>query len=172
MPNPSSNNLNEELNTAKQVQPENVGALTRAQLTPEAAPAAEGHDVPGHDHGDDADEPAGHDHGDHDGHDHGPAGRRIAFSKEPLEVTHLFCRVGSDALYGLVAAAGALAAVPTNPRRRDLVHFAPCSRAKRHRVEQTANQFRQHRRLATRYDQLGPSFKAFSYARIVSRHLD
>ncbi|WP_210521865.1 heavy metal translocating P-type ATPase [Hymenobacter terricola] len=64
MPDPSSDNLHEELNTAKQVQPENVGALTRSQLTPEAATEPEGHDVPGHDH----DEHAGHDH------DHGPAG--------------------------------------------------------------------------------------------------
>ncbi|MDO7854408.1 heavy metal translocating P-type ATPase [Hymenobacter convexus] len=72
MPDPSSDNLNEELNTAKQVQPENVGALTRTQLTPEAATAPEGHDVPGHDH-DESDEHAGHDHGDHDDHDHGPA---------------------------------------------------------------------------------------------------
>ena len=38
------------MNTAKQVQPENVGALTREQLTPEAATSPEGHDVPGHDH--------------------------------------------------------------------------------------------------------------------------
>jgi Cd2+/Zn2+-exporting ATPase len=92
MPDPSSDNLNEELNTAKQVQPENVGALTRAQLTPEAATAPEGHDVPGHDHEADhaghnhpagkrvvdkgnaaADEHAGHDHGSGDDHDHGPA---------------------------------------------------------------------------------------------------
>ena len=65
MPDASSDNLSEELNTAKQVQPENVGALTRAQLTPEAAAAPQGHDVPGHDH-------AGHSHDD--GHDHGPAG--------------------------------------------------------------------------------------------------
>jgi len=77
MPDPSSDNLNEELNTAKQVQPENVGALTRAQLTPQAAAEPQGHDVPGHDHashdhGDESDE-HGHDHGDHD-HDHGPAG--------------------------------------------------------------------------------------------------
>ncbi|MGI4759831.1 MAG: heavy metal translocating P-type ATPase [Janthinobacterium lividum] len=78
MPDPSSNNLNEELNTAKQVQPENVGALTRAQLTPQAAAEPQGHDVPGHDHashdhGDESDEHdhASHDHGDHD---HGPAG--------------------------------------------------------------------------------------------------
>ena len=62
MPDPTADNLNEELNTAKQARPENVGALTRAQLTPEAAAAPQGHDVPGHDHGD---------HGDHD---HGPAG--------------------------------------------------------------------------------------------------
>ena len=84
MPDPSADNLNEELNTAKQVQPENVGALSRAQLTPEAAAAPEGHDVPGHDHGpaepeghsdgEAADEHAGHDHGGHDDHDHGPAG--------------------------------------------------------------------------------------------------
>jgi Cd2+/Zn2+-exporting ATPase len=80
MPDPSSDNLNEELNTAKQVHPENVGALTRAQLTPEAAAASQGHDVPGHDHTDhdhggedEADEHAGHDH-DHGDHDHGPAG--------------------------------------------------------------------------------------------------
>ncbi|MCC3154792.1 heavy metal translocating P-type ATPase [Hymenobacter sp. BT770] len=82
MPDPSPDNLNEELNTAKQVQPENVGALTRAQLTPEAATAPEGHDVPGHDHDDHAshepgaeadDEHAGHDHGSADEHDHGPA---------------------------------------------------------------------------------------------------
>ena len=94
MPDSSSNNINEELNTAKQVQPENVGALTGAQLTPEAATAPEGHDVPGHDHhnaghaghnhpagkrvvdkgGAAQDTHAGHDHGsDHD-HDHGPAG--------------------------------------------------------------------------------------------------
>ncbi|GAB2708224.1 cadmium/zinc/cobalt-transporting ATPase [Hymenobacter frigidus] len=67
MPNPSSDDTNEALNTAKQVQPENVGALTRAQLTPAAAAAPQGHDVPGHDH-------AGHSHDhDHD-HDHGPAG--------------------------------------------------------------------------------------------------
>ena len=74
MPDSSSDNLNEELNTAKQVQPENVGALTRAQLTSGAATAPEGHDVPGHDHGDEdeADEHAGHDHGS--GDDHGPAG--------------------------------------------------------------------------------------------------
>ena len=84
MPGPSSDNLNEELNTAKQVQPENVGALTRAQLTPEAAAAPQGHDVPGHDHAEpeghnhgaeqEADEHAGHDHGSGDDHDHGPAG--------------------------------------------------------------------------------------------------
>ncbi|GAB2952871.1 heavy metal translocating P-type ATPase [Hymenobacter coalescens] len=40
----------EPLNTAKQVHPENVGAVNRAELTPEAAASAQGHDVPGHDH--------------------------------------------------------------------------------------------------------------------------
>ena len=39
MPDPSSDSLNEGLNTAKQVLPENVGALTRDQLTPAAAAA-------------------------------------------------------------------------------------------------------------------------------------
>ena len=62
MSDPTPDNLFEELNTAKQTRPGNVGALTRAQLTPEAAAAPQGHDVPGHDHG------------DHAGHDHGPAG--------------------------------------------------------------------------------------------------
>ncbi|MCR5889444.1 cadmium-translocating P-type ATPase [Hymenobacter sp. J193] len=90
MPDPSSQNTDEELNTAKQVKPENVGALSRDQLTPEAAAAPEGHDVPGHDHanhaqpmgkkvvdpaGKPADEHAGHHHtaGDDHDHDHGPA---------------------------------------------------------------------------------------------------
>jgi Cd2+/Zn2+-exporting ATPase len=77
MPDPSSDNLNEELNTAKQVQPENVGALSREQLTPEAAAAPQGHDVPGHDHAPaaDPDEHAGHNH-DHAGHHH-PAGKKV-----------------------------------------------------------------------------------------------
>ncbi|MCI1189782.1 cadmium-translocating P-type ATPase [Hymenobacter sp. DH14] len=77
MPDPSSDNLNEELNTAKQVRPENVGALSREQLTPEAAAAPQGHDVPGHDHApaDDPDEHAGHNH-DHAGHHH-PAGKKV-----------------------------------------------------------------------------------------------
>ncbi|KAA9325069.1 cadmium-translocating P-type ATPase [Hymenobacter busanensis] len=96
MPDPSSQNLNEELNTAKQVLPENVGALTREQLTPGAATSPEGHDVPGHDHrghhhppgkrvvdlaGKPADRHAGHSHDpgeldfdEEDDHDHGPAG--------------------------------------------------------------------------------------------------
>ena len=65
MPNPSSTNTNEQLNTAKQAKPENVGALTREQLTPGAAASPQGHDVPGHDHAS---------LGDHDGHTHGPAG--------------------------------------------------------------------------------------------------
>ena len=94
MPDPTSPNTDEELNTAKQVKLENVGALSRDQLTPEAATEPEGHDVPGHDHaehdhtghshpvgkkvvdlgGKGADEHAGHDHGSGDDHDHGPAG--------------------------------------------------------------------------------------------------
>lgn len=81
MPEPTSSNTDEPLNTAKQAQPENVGALSRDQLTPEAAAAPQGHDVPGHDHApaDDEDH-AGHDHDpgeldlDDDEHDHGPAG--------------------------------------------------------------------------------------------------
>ncbi|NML68147.1 cadmium-translocating P-type ATPase [Hymenobacter sp. RP-2-7] len=77
---PTSDKLGEELNTAKQVQPENVGALSRDQLTPEAAAAPQGHDVAGHDHAPAADEDhAGHAHDpgeldlDDDEHDHGPA---------------------------------------------------------------------------------------------------
>ncbi|MFC6225845.1 heavy metal translocating P-type ATPase [Hymenobacter artigasi] len=70
MPDPIS--TDEPLNTAKQADPANVGAISRIQLTPEAATAPQGHDVPGHDHGPAApDAHAGHDHGDHD---HGPAG--------------------------------------------------------------------------------------------------
>ncbi|GAB3636051.1 heavy metal translocating P-type ATPase [Hymenobacter arcticus] len=67
MPDPTSANTDEELNTAKQVQLENVGALNRQQLTPAAATERQGHDVPGHDHADL--DHADHDH-DHAGHDH------------------------------------------------------------------------------------------------------
>ncbi|SHL95969.1 heavy metal translocating P-type ATPase [Hymenobacter psychrotolerans] len=89
MPDPTSSNTDEELNTAKQVKLENVGALSREQLTPEAAAEPEGHDVPGHDHaghdhpagkkvvdlaGKAADEHAGHDHASGDDHDHGQVG--------------------------------------------------------------------------------------------------
>ncbi|RZK47588.1 MAG: heavy metal translocating P-type ATPase, partial [Hymenobacter sp.] len=72
MPDPASPNTNEELNTAKQVQLENVGALSRDQLTPAAATEAQGHDVPGHDHApaEDAHDHAGHAHHEHKGHDH------------------------------------------------------------------------------------------------------
>ncbi|MGI4742675.1 MAG: heavy metal translocating P-type ATPase [Janthinobacterium lividum] len=72
MPDPTSPNTNEELNTAKQVQLENVGALSREQLTPAAATEAQGHDVPGHDHApaEDAHDHAGHAHHEHEGHDH------------------------------------------------------------------------------------------------------
>ncbi|SMC00308.1 heavy metal translocating P-type ATPase [Hymenobacter roseosalivarius DSM 11622] len=42
--------ISEPLNTAKQVDPANAGAISRNQLTPEAATSPQGHDVPGHDH--------------------------------------------------------------------------------------------------------------------------
>ncbi len=84
MPQPTSANTDEELNTAKQVQPENVGALNRQQLTPAAAAENQGHDVPGHDHASHDHTPhshAGHSHAGHshddlsdEGHSHGPAG--------------------------------------------------------------------------------------------------
>ncbi len=80
MPNPHSDKLNEDLNTAKQVDLTNVGALTREQLTPEAATAPRGQDHAPTDTADHADEAAadhaGHSHDDLDGHDHGPAGER------------------------------------------------------------------------------------------------
>jgi len=75
MPNPSSDNTSEELNTAKQVDLDNVGALNREQLTPQAAAEPQGHDVPGHDHAPaEEHDHAGHDHKGHDhaGHSHDP----------------------------------------------------------------------------------------------------
>jgi Cd2+/Zn2+-exporting ATPase len=64
MPDPTSSTINEELNTAKQVNLDNVGALSREQLTPRAAVEPQGHDHAGHAPGElDLDE-----------HDHGPAG--------------------------------------------------------------------------------------------------
>ncbi|MBX0293166.1 cadmium-translocating P-type ATPase [Hymenobacter sp. HSC-4F20] len=78
MPDPSLDKTNEELNTAKQVQLENVGALTRDQLSPDAATEPQGHDVPGHDHAPAADTTpdaqAGHTHEEGDDHDHENAG--------------------------------------------------------------------------------------------------
>ncbi|NVO84218.1 heavy metal translocating P-type ATPase [Hymenobacter terrestris] len=78
MPDPYSDNTDEELNTAKQVDLANVGALNREQLTPEAATAPRGQDHPPTDtvdhHNESADVHAGHSHDGLDGHDHGPAG--------------------------------------------------------------------------------------------------
>ncbi|WP_133273151.1 heavy metal translocating P-type ATPase [Hymenobacter radiodurans] len=45
-----SSDISEPLNTAKQADPANAGAISRNQLTPEAAISPQGHDVPGHDH--------------------------------------------------------------------------------------------------------------------------
>ncbi|OWP64003.1 cadmium-translocating P-type ATPase [Hymenobacter amundsenii] len=72
MPNPNPDKLNEDLNTAKQVDLINVGALTREQLTPAAAAAPRGQDHAPTDKAD-HDEHDGH---SHDGHDHGPVGER------------------------------------------------------------------------------------------------
>jgi Cd2+/Zn2+-exporting ATPase len=69
MPDPTSSNTNEELNTAKQVDLDNVGALNREQLTPPAAAQPQGHDVAGHDHTPAEGSHAGHHH-DHAGHSH------------------------------------------------------------------------------------------------------
>ena len=91
MPAPASDNLDEELNPAKQVPPGKAAALARGQLPPAAPVAATasdehiGHDHAGHNHppGKQAvdkggkggkDKHAGHDHGSGDDHDHGPAG--------------------------------------------------------------------------------------------------
>ncbi len=78
MPNPSFDNTDEELNTAKQVNLDNVGALNREQLTPKAAAEPQGHDVSGHDHAPAAGhDQAGHSHKEHDhaGHSHDPGVR-------------------------------------------------------------------------------------------------
>jgi Cd2+/Zn2+-exporting ATPase len=74
MPDPTSSNTNEELNTAKQVNLDNVGALNREQLTPQAAAEPQGHDVAGHDHAPAEGKEGGHDHHDHShaGHTHDP----------------------------------------------------------------------------------------------------
>lgn len=74
----------------------------------------------------------------------------------------------SDALRGLIAAAGALAVIP----RRHLAHFDPCAYAKRHHIEQTVNKLKQHRRIATRYDKLDSSFNAFICTRIIFLYLN
>lgn len=78
----------------------------------------------------------------------------------------------SDALRGFIAAAGALAVIPANPRRRNLAHFDPCAYAKRHHIEQTISKLKQHRRLATRYDKLDTSFEAFICVRILTLYLN
>ena len=73
MPDPTSSNTNEELNTAKQVNLDNVGALNREQLTPQAAVEPQGHDVAGHDHAPAEGEHTGHHHDhSHAGHSHDP----------------------------------------------------------------------------------------------------
>ena len=86
MPDPrSDDSTDENLNTAKEVDLANVGALSRRQLTPDAAAAPRGQDHAPTDTVDHQNESAaehaghsheGHSHDDLDGHDHGPAGER------------------------------------------------------------------------------------------------
>ncbi|WP_019946788.1 heavy metal translocating P-type ATPase [Hymenobacter aerophilus] len=83
MSDPRSRNTDEELNTAKQVDLANVGALNREQLTPDAASAPRGQDHAPTDPADHAPtkptptgaDKAGHSHDGHS-HDDGPAGER------------------------------------------------------------------------------------------------
>ena len=92
----------------------------------------------------------------------------------PQAAPHLACEVvadtpyDSDASRGMIAAAGALAVIPANPRRRNLAHFDPYACAKRHHIEQPVNKLKQHRRVATRYDKLDASSEALVCARILS----
>ncbi|SDY62062.1 IS5 family transposase [Hymenobacter psychrophilus] len=78
----------------------------------------------------------------------------------------------SDALRGLIACSGAVAVIAPTPRRRNVPHCDPGAYAKRHHVEQTFNKLKQHRRLATRYDNLDASFEAFLCARIFTLYLN
>ncbi len=78
----------------------------------------------------------------------------------------------SDALREQIARAGAIAVIKPNPRRVHLVHFDPIAYAKRHHIEQTVNRFKQHRRIATRYDKLDDSFNAFICLRIITLYLN
>ena len=111
MPDPTSSNTNEELNTAKQVNLDNVGALTREQLTPQAAVEPQGHDhapvvgkQAGHDHHDHSHAGHSHDSGElgldeedeHD-HDHGPASANPASIANPAE-NHLAFMILSSLL--------------------------------------------------------------------------
>jgi transposase len=78
----------------------------------------------------------------------------------------------SDALRAQIAAAGAVAVIKPNPRRKHPPEFDPVAYAQRHHIEQTINKLKHFRRLATRYDKLDNSYQAFLALRITSLYLN
>jgi len=78
----------------------------------------------------------------------------------------------SDALRALSAAAGAIAVIKPNPRRKAPPHFDPLAYQKRHHLEQTFSKFKQFRRIATRYDKLDRTFDSFICLRVIARYLN
>ncbi|MBC6992344.1 heavy metal translocating P-type ATPase [Hymenobacter sp. BT491] len=101
MPDPTSPNTNEELNTAKQVRLNNVGALSRVQLTPEAATEPQGHDVSGHDHApgelspdEDAGEAQAHNHNHNFANSSPYAGPGVSFALLVAGIALDYYRVG------------------------------------------------------------------------------
>ncbi len=74
----------------------------------------------------------------------------------------------SDALRHAIAAAGAIAVIKPNPRRKNMPHFDPLAYRSRHHIEQTFSKIKQFRRLATRYDKLDRSYDSFLCLRIMT----
>nr|WP_243635871.1 IS5 family transposase [Hymenobacter edaphi] len=78
----------------------------------------------------------------------------------------------SDALRAQIAAAGAVAVIKPNPRRKHMPHFDPLAYAQRHHIEQTINKLKHFRRVATRYDKLDSSYNAFVALRVSTSYLN
>lgn len=78
----------------------------------------------------------------------------------------------SDALRETIAAAGAVAVIKPNPRRKNIPHFDPLAYRTRHHIEQTFSKIKRFRRLATRYDKLDRSYDSFLCLRIITLYLN
>jgi transposase len=78
----------------------------------------------------------------------------------------------SDALWALIAEAGANAFIHLSSRRKNWPFFDLVACKCRHHIERTFSRFKEFRRIATRYDKREHSFDAFICLSVITLYLN